>query len=130
MDTLTGTSTGVISHLRSPSGCQVHGIRTTVRVIHPLPVLSQYVTDQQTIDVFTRFSDALTKHEKNHGNNGISAAREMDKAFNEIPAQQSCHNLAGIIDSIGNTAIQKYIQADDEYDRMTRSGETESAVIY
>ncbi|MBE9559184.1 MAG: DUF922 domain-containing protein [Proteobacteria bacterium] len=112
------------------SGCQVHDIRTTVRVIHTLPVLSQYVTDQQTIDVFTRFSDALTKHEINHGNNGISAAREMDKAFNEVPAQQSCRNLARIIDSICNTTIQKYIQADNDYDHMTRNGETEGAVIY
>ena len=115
---------------QTPTGCQIHGMWTTVRVIHTLPALSQYVTDQQTIDVFTRFNDALTKHEKNHGNNGISAAREMDKAFSEVPAQQSCRNLARIIDSIGNTTIQKYTQADDEYDRMTRNGETEGAVIY
>ena len=38
--------------------------------------------------------------------------------------------MARIINSIGNTTIQKYIQADDEYDRMTRNGETEGAAIY
>ena len=115
---------------QSPDGCQAHSIRTKAHVIHTLPVLSKHVTDQQTIDVFTRFNTALTRHELNHGENGLSAAREMDKAFSEIPAQQSCQNLARIIDDIGNKAVQKYIRADDEYDRLTRNGETEGAAIY
>ncbi len=115
---------------QTPYGCQVHGIQTKVHVIHTLPALSDHVSDQQTIDVFTKFSAALTQHEKNHGNNGLTAAREMDKAFNAIPPQQSCRKLAAIIDSIGNSTVQKYIQADDDYDRITGNGSTEGAVIY
>jgi len=115
---------------QTPYGCLIHGIQTSVHVIHTLPALSEHVTDQQVIDVFTKFNTALTKHEKNHGNNGLTAAREMDKAFNEIPAQRSCRDLARIIDSIGNSTVQKYIQADDEYDRTTGNGTTEGAVIY
>lgn len=115
---------------QAPSGCQVHSMRTSVHVIHTLPALSKNVTDQQTIEVFTRFNTALTSHELNHGNNGITAAREMDKAFSEIPRQQSCRDLARIIDSIGNATVQKYARADDEYDRATGSGASEGAVIH
>jgi len=114
----------------SPYGCQLVDTQIKVHVIHTLPALSEHVTDKQTIDVFNKFNTALTQHEKNHGNHGLSAAREMDKAFNELQPQQSCRSLARIINGIGNAIVQKYAQKDDEYDRTTNNGETEGAVIY
>ena len=111
-------------------GCQLLNIETKVHVIYTLPTLSEYVTDALTIEAFNMFNDALTSHETNHGNNGLAAAREIDKAFNEMPLQPNCRNLARMIDDIGSAIVQKYIRADEEYDRMTRNGETEGAVIY
>jgi predicted secreted Zn-dependent protease len=113
-----------------PSGCKLVHSRTTVRVVHTLPVLSEYVTDKQTIEVFNKFNSALTQHELNHGKNGLSAAREMDKAFSEIPPQPDCRMLSRIVNDIGNSMVQKYAQKDNEYDRLTNNGETEGAVIY
>ncbi len=113
-----------------PYGCQITDTRTSVHVEHILPVLSKHVTDQQTIEVFNKFNRALTQHEINHGNHGLLAAREMDKAFNEIPPQPNCRMLARIVNSIGNSVVQKYAQKDKEYDRLTNNGETEGAVIY
>ncbi len=51
--------------------CRLYNIKTKVHVRHILPALSRSVTDKQTIDVFNRFSAALTQHELNHGNNGF-----------------------------------------------------------
>ena len=113
-----------------PYGCQLYNIKTSVHVIHTLPALSDRVSDKQTIEVFTKFNTALTQHEKNHGDNGISAAREMDKLFNEIPPQQNCRQLSRIVNETGNAIVQKYTHADDEYDRITNNGLTEGAVIY
>ena len=113
-----------------PYGCQLHNIITRVHVIHTLPALSEYVTDKQTIDVFNTFNDALTRHEKNHGSNGLAAAREIDKTLSEIPPQRDCRYLSRMADDIASAIVQKYIQADDEYDRLTRNGETEGATIY
>ncbi len=113
-----------------PYGCQIINTQTRVRVLHILPALSEYVTDKQTIDVFNKFNTALTQHELNHGKNGLSAAREMDKAFNNIPPQQNCRMLARMVDGIGNAMVQKYAQKDNEYDRLTNNGESEGAVIY
>lgn len=111
-------------------GCRLNDIKTTVHVIHTLPALSENVTDKQTIDVFNRFNNALTQHEKNHGNNGLTAAREMDKLFSEIQPQQDCRYLSRMVNDIGNSIVQKYIHADNEYDRTTNNGETEGAFIY
>jgi len=113
-----------------PYGCQLLDIQTKVHVIHTLPVLSEYVTDKQTIDVFNKFNTALTQHEKNHGEHGLSAAREMDKLFSEVPPQQNCRALSRMVDDIGRSIVQKYAQKDDDYDRATNSGETEGAFIY
>jgi predicted secreted Zn-dependent protease len=113
-----------------PYGCQLHNIRTKVHVVHILPALSENVTDKLTIEVFNKFNAALTQHEKNHGNNGLTAAREIDKALNKIQPQQNCRYLSRMADDIGNSIVQKYIQADNEYDRATNNGITEGAVIY
>ena len=116
--------------IQGPQGCVARDIKTKVHVVHILPALSEYVSDKQTIDVFNKFNDALTKHEKNHGENGLSAAREIDKALSEIPPQPNCRYLSRIINDTGKAIIQKYIYADDEYDRTTNNGLTEGAVIY
>ena len=113
-----------------PNGCQLIDSRTSVRVIHTLPVLSSNVTDKKTIEVFNKFNAALTQHEKNHGNNGLAAAREIDKAFGELQPQRDCRQLSRSINDIANSIIQKYTRADNEYDRMTNNGHTEGAFIY
>ena len=113
-----------------PYGCQLTDIQTKVHVVHTLPVLSEHVTDEQIIEVFNKFNTALTQHEKNHGDHGLSAAREMDKVFREIPPQQNCRSLARLVDDTGNAIVQKYTQMDNDYDRTTNNGETEGAVIY
>jgi len=113
-----------------PSHCQILTLTTTVKVIYTLPALSEYVNHQQTIDVFNTFNDALTKHETNHGKNGLTAAREIDSAFSNMPAQQNCRHVSRMINDIGNGTVQKYIRIDDEYDRSTKNGMTEGAVIY
>lgn len=115
---------------QGPHGCELKHIQTTVHIIHTLPKLSSYVTDKKTIEVFNTFSAALTQHEINHGNNGLAAAREIDKAFSEIQPQQNCRSLSRMINDIGNSIVQKYIYADQEYDRTTQNGFTEGAVIY
>ncbi len=112
------------------NGCQLTATQTRVHVVYTLPALSKRVHDPQTIDVFNTFNDALTQHELNHGKHGLAAAREMDRLFNEIPPQRNCRILARIVDDIGNATVRKYAQLDRDYDRRTRNGETEGAVIH
>ena len=114
----------------SPRGCQLQTSQVNVRVIHILPALSEYVTDSQTIEVFNKFNKALTRHELNHGNHGLLAAREIDETFKSVQAQPNCRQMSRMLDDIGNSIVRKYAQKDSEYDRATRSGFTEGAVIY
>lgn len=120
-------------HYRARQGantCHINNIRTNAHVVHTLPVLSPYVTDEQTIAVFNKFNTALTLHEHNHGKHGISAAREIDNALHNLQMQRNCRYASRMIDEIGNTIIKKYVYADSEYDRNTQNGLSEGAVIY
>lgn len=110
--------------------CLLQNIQTKVHVVYTLPELSSYVTDPQTIAVFNKFNSALTQHEKNHGKNGILAAREIDTALKNIETQRNCRYLSRRqINDIANNIIRKYTQADREYDRRTDNGRTEGALI-
>jgi len=111
-------------------GCKLTNAITKVRVVYILPALSEYVTDAQTIEAFNKFNDALTKHEHTHGSHGLQAAREIDEAFKQIPPQRNCRNLGRYVDNMANSIVNKYSRIDEEYDRSTRNGETEGAVIY
>lgn len=113
-----------------PNGCQVTGYQTHIRTVYTLPRLSEYVTDPQTIEVFDKFDAALVAHEKNHGEHGLSAAREIDQMIGEAPPQRDCRSLSRMVNGIGESVIKKYAALDDEYDRSTRNGMTEGAVIY
>ena len=110
--------------------CRIQQLKVKVHVVHILPILSEYATDKQTIEVFNQFNAALTQHEKNHGNHGLSAAREIDKVLSELQPQRSCHRTSWLIDDIGQSIVKKYSSADKEYDRTTKNGMTEGAVIY
>jgi len=112
------------------NSCRILQTQTKIHIVHILPVLNEQVTDKQTIDVFNQFNTALTEHEENHGNNGRSAAKEIDQALNSIQPQQNCRYVGRMIDDIGRSIVQKYAKADSEYDRVTQNGLTEGAVIY
>ena len=110
--------------------CRVSKIQTKVHIVHILPMLSDRVTDAQTIAVFNKFNGALTQHELNHGKHGLSAAREIDAALSNMSAQRNCRYVSRMIDKIGNTIVRKYVFADNEYDRTTQNGRSEGAIIY
>ncbi len=111
-------------------GCQLHNITTTVQIVYTLPALSDQVTDLKTIETFNKFNAALTLHEKNHGNNGLLAASEIDEALNKSQPQLNCHQMNRAADATAKAIVKKYTQADIEYDRLTNNGMTEGAVIY
>jgi len=114
----------------SPYGCLLQSSQVNVRVVHILPALSKGVTDTQTIEVFNKFNKALTQHELNHGNHGLLAAKEIEETFKNTPAQPNCRQMSRLLNGTGDSIVRKYAQKDSEYDRDTRNGFTEGAVIY
>lgn len=112
-----------------PRGCVINNIQTRIEIKYTLPTLDERITDKKTIDRFNTFNQALTKHEHNHGANGLKAANEIDTALHSIAPQRNCRQLDRYANQLGHGIIQKYIDIDNEYDRSTRNGRTEGAYI-
>lgn len=103
--------------------CQIDDVKVRAHIVYNLPRLSQDVSDQNTIEAFNRYLKALTAHERTHAQNGINAARDIEKAMNKIPPQRDCLMIARITKRIGKHYINKYVYEDQRYDYMTHNGD-------
>jgi len=112
-----------------PGGCAVTNIQTRIEIKYTLPTLDERITNPDIISRFDRFNAALTKHEHNHGANGLKAVSEIDEALHTLAPQRNCRQLDRQANQIGHGIIRKYIDIDNEYDRSTQNGRTEGAYI-
>ncbi len=114
---------------QKPEGCRILDVTTEVEVKYILPALDTRVSDPNTTERFNRFSEALVAHERNHGANGLKAAREIDASILALPPQTDCRQLENTANATGQAIISKYAAIDNEYDRRTMNGRTEGAFI-
>ena len=113
-----------------PDGsCALTNIQTSIETKYTLPKLDERITNQDIISRFNRFDKALTKHEHNHGANGLKAVSEIDEALHTLTPQRNCRQLDQHANQIGHNIVRKYIAIDNEYDRSTQNGRTEGAYI-
>jgi len=75
------------------------------------------------------YYQALVAHEKGHGNNGISAALEIEQMVSALESESSCRSMDTKIDKMANKIIKKYNKADINFDKKTSHGMNEGAVF-
>ncbi len=109
--------------------CKLFDIHTLIDIKYTLPVLDKHIQNKNTIKRFTVFSNALVRHEHNHGLNGKKAAREIDDALRALRPEINCTQLEQAANNLGRSIVQKYTAIDNEYDRVTQNGRTEGAFI-
>ena len=110
-------------------GCKLENIRVTLNIKYTLPQLDPRVRDGATVARFRKFSEALSRHEHNHGKNGVAAANEVEKALRTLLPKRDCHTLEATANALGHRIVDKYAKKDREYDRLTGHGRTEGASL-
>ncbi len=117
-----------------PGGCAITNIQTRVDIKYTLPKLDERITDSNITTRFADFNTALTRHEHNHGANGLKAAAEIDQALHALQTpeqdrQRNCRQLDRYANQTGHRIVQKYARLDSDYDRNTQNGRLEGAFI-
>lgn len=112
-----------------PGGCKLTSIKTHVDITYTLPALDGRVKDKETRKRFNAFSEALTRHEHNHGKNGLKAAKDIDDGLHNLRPAGNCRQLEQEANALGHRIVKQYSEADSEYDRVTQNGRTEGAFI-
>lgn len=110
--------------------CKITTVNTTLDVTYTLPKIpSNHPADAEARQVFQRYFNALFKHEENHKNSGLFAARTIEKSLLNLGTFPNCPSLKVAAESKAQQIIQQYRQRDIDYDRQTDHGRKEGIMI-
>ena len=72
---------------------------------------------------------ALRLHEDGHRDNGIEAAREIERSLRDLPAAEACAAIDQSASLAAKDILRKYNARDRDYDAQTRHGATQGATL-
>ena len=75
------------------------------------------------------FIEAVRKHEEGHRDHGVAAGRELARAVRVLGNRGDCRKLRTELDQLGERVTASYQALDREYDRATRHGITQGAIL-
>jgi len=110
--------------------CQITQVKTALNVTYTLPKIPKdYKTTGETRTVFNNFYAALFKHEQNHRDSGLYAARDVEKALLNLGSFLNCQKLESAANQKGHQILQQYVQRDIDYDKRTDHGRLEGVMV-
>jgi predicted secreted Zn-dependent protease len=116
------------SYRQNGGQCSIDAITTGIKVTMTLPDWSDESEAQDRVRKHWRdYIAALTAHENGHRNNGLDAAREIDRGIAALPSQPNCGALGAAANALGKEIIRKYNERDLDYDRSTDHGRNQGA---
>jgi predicted secreted Zn-dependent protease len=112
------------------NSCKVTTAQTQLKVTFTLPKIpNNHPVDAQTRQGFNRYFQALFKHEQNHQQSGVLAAKAIESMLLGLPSFSTCAQLENVANQLGYKIIKKYRQRDLDYDRRTDHGRTEGVML-
>lgn len=113
-----------------PGQCLLNYVDVSVEVEYTLPKCAwRFLHGSEARRKWLKYIEALEKHEQGHGNFGISAARDIEKALLEIGSRSQCNMLDANASAIANKILVEYRKKQIEYDSETNHGRTQGAVF-
>jgi len=79
--------------------------------------------------LWTRFIDALQRHEDVHKEHGLKAGKEIEVAALAVKPASNCEDLEAAGNAAAQAVIAKYKALDEEYDRKTDHGRSQGATL-
>ena len=79
--------------------------------------------------LWTKFAEALQRHEDGHKAHGVKAAKEIEAAVLAIRPASNCEDLELAANTAAQAVVTKYKALDEEYDRKTDHGRNRGATL-
>jgi predicted secreted Zn-dependent protease len=112
------------------SQCHLTKIDVNVDVLYRFPEWPEDVSTNVSLrNHWNTYLQHLKIHEKGHAENGIEAARTIERALIDLPAMQSCDALVNTADNIAHKIIALHNTKDIHYEDETNHGETQGATF-
>lgn len=111
-------------------GCQLTKVDVRVDIAYRFPEWSGYTLANDGLKHhWDTYMQHLKTHERGHAENGIKAATEIEYALTQLPAMQSCGELASTADNIAYKLIAEHNTKDINYEYETNHGVTQGATF-
>lgn len=108
--------------------CKLEVSNISLDVLYTMPQVSDDVPAKIKYQ-FKRYYKKLLRHEENHKNNGLKAAKEIERKIRAMKPEKNCDILYSKIDKMYAKTIKKYNRLDKLYDKRTQHGKAEGVVI-
>ena len=116
--------------LAESAGCRVKAFRVDVTAKIRMPRWADRGTAPPKARVsWDAFRDAMRKHEEGHRDHGVRAGRELARRIRSVGSRGDCRRLRADVDMIGDRVIASFHAADNDYDRVTRHGISQGAIL-
>jgi predicted secreted Zn-dependent protease len=80
-------------------------------------------------DAWTKFAEALQRHEDGHKENGMKAAKEIESAVLATKPGSNCEDVEAKANAAAVAIVEKYQALDEEFDRKTDHGRNQGASL-
>jgi len=78
---------------------------------------------------WSRFIDALQRHEEGHKEHGLMAGRQIEAAVLAVKPASNCEDLEAAANAAAQAIVAKFQALDEEYDRKTDHGRRQGAML-
>jgi|GEM_PF-843088 len=114
----------VIHTLQDETLCRVNAIDTTIDVTITMPRWVNYAAAGSGMkEAWNTYYTSVLEHEEIHGNNGIAAARDIQRRLSDLSGRYSCKDLKADGNQLAHRIIDEYREKDVELDRVSRNAD-------
>ena len=78
---------------------------------------------------WTKFVEALQRHEDGHKEHGLKAGRQIEVAVLAVKPASNCEDLEEAANAAAQAIVAKYQALDEEYDRKTDHGRNQGDTL-
>lgn len=114
----------------TPAGCALGTPRVTLKATYTLPRWVDAGSAPRELQQQWRcYLTALLVHEDGHRLHGREAAARIEALLPTLAPQPTCPEMDALANAEGHRVLEHFRELDQEYDRSTRHGATQAAVL-
>ncbi|HEX4986842.1 MAG TPA: DUF922 domain-containing protein [Burkholderiales bacterium] len=117
-------------HEQQGTTCSVKEVAVAVGITQTLPRWRGEDKGAAALkSAWSRFAEALQRHEDQHKENGLKAAKEIEAVIMATRPASNCEALQDTANAAARAVIEKYQVLDNELDRKTDHGRNQGASL-
>ncbi|MBI3527398.1 MAG: DUF922 domain-containing protein [Betaproteobacteria bacterium] len=117
-------------HQQQGTACSMKDVAVAIGIAQTLPRWRGEDKGAAALKArWTKFLEALRRHEDGHKEHGLKAGKEIDAAVLAVKPASNCEDLEAAANAAAQAIVAKYQALDGEYDRKTDHGRNQGATL-